>query len=117
MASRTDLSCSRYINATTPMLTISVSKNTLSIRMSLDLVSAASGRHLRRSAVPYSVLRDFGRTSDQVWGAYQDRPGLVREAGGRADGNPSEGPPARYERRLRGPAVSAENAETISASG
>jgi hypothetical protein len=43
-----------------------------------------------------TVLRDLGLTSNQVFGARQDRPGLVGEAGGHLDGNPSRRPPARH---------------------
>jgi hypothetical protein len=34
------------------------------------------------------ILRDLGLTSNQVWGAHQDRRGMVREAGGRFNSKP-----------------------------
>jgi hypothetical protein len=48
------------------------------------------------SGQPFKTgLRDLGLTSNQVWGPDQDRRGMVRQVGGRPDGNPPGGPPER----------------------
>jgi hypothetical protein len=48
-----------------------------------------------------AALTDLGLTSNQVWGAYEDRRGMVGSARGSADSHPSKRPQARQQRRVR----------------